>query len=285
MHATGIIQQLVIILWIALIAAVPLVHSAAVTSLCGRQLVRNSRIVRGTDAYDGEFPWVVSIRFNREHFCGGTILDKRWVLTAAHCVQLYSPRHFVVRVGEFDLSQEEDHKTEDIRVQQIIVHPDFSLPRRYYNDIAILKLAKDITFTDYIRPVCLPDTSSSFIGQDGTVIGWGFQADPEEGGERAKRLQKVEVPVMDVTQCQNWYHEAGKLVTLQNGQMCAGFKNGGQDSCKGDSGGPLLVKEGDKFVIIGVVSAGIGCAKPLLPGLYTQVTSYIVWILQHINKA
>ncbi|XP_013784326.1 serine protease 30-like [Limulus polyphemus] len=125
----------------------------------------------------------------------------------------------------------------------------------------------------------------SFFGQDGTVVGWGFKADPEKGGERAKRLQKVKVPVMDVTQCQNWYHEAGKLVTLQSGQMCAGFKNGGQDSCQGDSGGPLLVKEGDKFVIIGVVSAGIGCAKPLLPGLYTQVSSYIAWILQYINNA
>ncbi|XP_076338710.1 serine protease 30-like [Tachypleus tridentatus] len=276
MYSVKVTEYLMFAFWTILTLVSSPIHSAAVQSLCGRQRVRNSRIVRGSDAYDGEFPWAVSIRFNKEHHCGGTILNERWILTAAHCVHLYTARHFVVRVGEFDLSEKENHQTEDINIQQIIVHPKYSDPKRYYNDIAILRLAKDITFSDYVRPVCLPEASSSYVNQEGTVVGWG--------GERAKRLQKVNVPVMDFTQCENWYHEAGKLVTLQNGQMCAGFRKGGQDSCQGDSGGPLLVKEGDKFVIIGVVSAGIGCARPLLPGLYTKVSSYLDWIEQYIKN-
>ncbi|GIX80985.1 serine proteinase stubble [Caerostris extrusa] len=105
----------------------------------------------------------------------GVILKKLWVLTAAHCVTSYSARHFTVRVGEYDLTKPEtDHIEKDYSVEKIHLHPDLYRPKRYNNDIALLKLHKPIEYNGYSWPTCLPDNDDDFSGQEGTVIGWGF---------------------------------------------------------------------------------------------------------------
>lgn len=270
---------------------------AVIPVACGKQQVRNGRIVNGEDAYDGEFPWTVSILFHGDHGCGGAIIGRRWILTAAHCVQRYELHHIKVRVGEYNLYKPEDkHRSRDFTVDRLtIVHPNFTTSD-FYNDIALLHLTKTIQYDSYAWPICLPAAAPlpgfpgsplfrEETGTRATVAGWGWTNEPDKGGRLAERMQKVTVVVHNGSTCQSWYNEAGKgKVKIGSMQMCAGYKDGLRDSCQGDSGGPLMVKENGQWTIIGVVSAGIGCARPLLPGLYTKVSHFVPWINRHLDK-
>ncbi|KAL3211470.1 hypothetical protein MRX96_052033 [Rhipicephalus microplus] len=275
----------------------PLTSSAAAIEKqrsyqCGRQMIRDGRIVGGQDAYDGEFPWVASLRLYGQHFCGGAILNKRWIITAAHCLRSKPPRSFSVRLGEYSIGKtEEDHEPQDIRLVRYIIHPMYSQPKRYNNDVALLELAQDIKFNRYVIPICLPEGPLELLGKSATVAGWGNIKDVDKdssgdgfAGVRKDILQKVTVPIVPNEECNRWYAQSGKLVHLQDTQLCAGFKEGKKDACQGDSGGPLMFFDGSKYVIIGVISAGFGCARPLLPGLYTRVSEYKPWLNKYINS-
>ncbi|KFM60457.1 Serine proteinase stubble, partial [Stegodyphus mimosarum] len=172
---------------------------------------------------------MVSIRLGGsmfgQHHCGGVILKKLWVLTAGHCVNSFSRKHFTVRAGEYDLTKPETNHTEaDIPVDKIILHPELYQPRRYNHDIALLKLQKPIDYNSYSWPSCLPKKDEDFTGSMATVMGWGYNE--ENAGKRASILQKVEVKVMNRTQCQKLYDEANKRITFQEGQICAGYREG-----------------------------------------------------------
>ncbi|KAM7312924.1 brain-specific serine protease 4 [Ixodes scapularis] len=259
---------------------------------CGRQKIRDGRIVGGDDAYDGEFPWIASVRLYGQHFCGGTILNKRWIVTAAHCLRSKPPRYFTVRLGEYNVREAEpDHAIQDIRLVRYVIHPQYSVPKRYNNDIALLELSKDIEFNRYVIPICLPSTTINLTGRSATIAGWGNIKDVEKDslvdafqGARKDVLQKVTVPILSNEVCNAWYAQSGKLVLLQKTQICAGFKEGKKDACQGDSGGPMMFYDGSRYVLIGVISAGFGCARPLLPGLYTRVSEYTSWFEKHINS-
>ncbi|XP_077562542.1 brain-specific serine protease 4-like isoform X2 [Haemaphysalis longicornis] len=272
--------------------------SAAVTAdqstfQCGRQQIRDGRIVGGHDAYDGEFPWVASLRLYGQHFCGGALLNKRWIVTAAHCLRSKPPRYFTVRLGEYNIRRtEEDREAQDIRLVRYVIHPRYSLPKRYNNDIALLELAQDVKFNRYVIPICLPDGPLKLEEKSATVAGWGNIKDIDKdsstdgfSGVRKDILQKVTVPIISNEECNDWYAQSGKLVLLQQSQLCAGFKEGKKDACQGDSGGPLMYFDGSKYVLIGVISAGFGCARPLLPGLYTRVSEYKPWLDKYINSS
>ncbi|XP_065283318.2 brain-specific serine protease 4-like isoform X1 [Dermacentor albipictus] len=296
--ASPVHRSLLVILaaWSAFLSC-PLASYAAVLAQqasyqCGRQMIRDGRIVGGHDAYDGEFPWVASLRLYGQHFCGGAILNKRWIITAAHCLRSKPPRLFSVRLGEYSIGKtEEDHEPQDIRLVRYIIHPRYSQPRRYNNDVALLELAQDIKFNRYVIPICLPEGPLQLKGRSATVAGWGNIKDIDKdssgdgfAGARKDILQKVTVPIVANEECNGWYAQSGKLVHLQDTQLCAGFKEGKKDACQGDSGGPLMFYDGSKYVLIGVISAGFGCARPLLPGLYTRVSEYKPWLNKYINS-
>ncbi|XP_023240864.1 transmembrane protease serine 9-like [Centruroides sculpturatus] len=249
---------------------------------CGRQIIRSSRIIGGQDTYDGEHPWMVSLRKTGEHFCGGAIIHSQWVLTAAHCVGTSLNTAIFARIGEYKLRKKESHPSFDILVKQVIIHENFMTPNFYNNDIALLKLSKNITFDKYAIPICLP-MMDDYTGRKAIILGWGLLKDAKQGVQRGETLRKGTVSVLKNSVCKEWYNKAGKTLNIQQQQFCAGYKNGGVDSCLGDSGGPLVISNGGKFAIIGIISAGIGCGKPLLPGLYTKVSSFIPWILNNMN--
>lgn len=271
------------------------------SSMCGRQQVgsmREPRIVGGNTTYEGEFPWAVSIQRHGNHHCGGVIVGRRWVLTAAHCVRSQLVGNLIVRTGGHTLTRSANHINShlerDFLVDQIVMHDDFS---RYDNltasqmkssantnnaDIALLKLRHDIHWNEFVWPVCFPNSEAgNFSGHDAVVIGWGKLNEKSE--DFSNELQKVKLTIIDNKVCQNWFRQAGRDMPIDERIICAGFKNGGKDACHGDSGGPLLSKINGHYVVVGVVSTGIGCARPLLPGLYSRVSSYIGWIERYVG--
>uniref|UniRef100_A0A8C6KT46 ST14 transmembrane serine protease matriptase a n=1 Tax=Nothobranchius furzeri TaxID=105023 RepID=A0A8C6KT46_NOTFU len=156
------------------------------------------------------------------------------------------------------------------KLKQIIPHPYYNT-YTFDNDIALMELDSPVTYTDYIKPICLPAPQHDFKTGNGVWIsGWGAT---REGGSAATVLQKAEVRIINSTVCN----------TLMKGQltsqmMCAGVLAGGIDACQGDSGGPLSSPESDRMFLAGVVSWGDGCARRDKPGIYTRVTKFRGWI-------
>jgi hypothetical protein len=114
------------------------------------------------------------------------------------------------------------------------------------------------------------------------VVGWGKRH--EKSDHYSAHLQKSTLCLVPNTVCERWYRSAGRVMQIHDQLLCAGWKQGGRDACHGDSGGPLLIQVAGRWHILGVVSTGIGCARPLLPGIYSRVSSFAHWIEQYAHE-
>ncbi|XP_067472302.1 serine protease 27-like [Thunnus thynnus] len=244
--------------------------------VCGRPAL-NIRIVGGQAASEGSWPWQVSLQRSGSHFCGGSLINKEWVLTAAHCFKSTSTAGLAVLLG---LQSQEGSNTNAVshRVSQIIKHPSYN-PSTFDNDISLLKLSSLVTFNNFILPVCLAASDSTFNdGVDTWITGWG-NIGSEVPLPYPQNLMEVEVPVVGNRQCNIDY---GGIIT--DNMICAGLREGGKDSCQGDSGGPMVTKTGSVWVQAGVVSFGFGCAEPNIPGVYARVSKYQSWINSQVTS-
>ncbi|KAL7850297.1 hypothetical protein SRHO_G00196460 [Serrasalmus rhombeus] len=240
----------------------------------------NTKIVGGQDASPGSWPWQVSLQTSGGHFCGGSLINSNWVLTAAHCFASITASQVTVYLGDQSLSNQGSNTNVVSRsVSKLIMHPDYS-SSTHDNDITLLKLSSSVTFTNYITPICLAAAGSTFFNGTLTwVTGWGNTASGVSLPS-PKTLQEVQIPVVGNRKC-NCLYGVGDIT---DNMVCAGLLAGGKDSCQGDSGGPLVSKQSGVWVQAGIVSFGIGCAQPNFPGVYTRVSQYQDWINQQITS-
>ncbi|XP_039273511.2 neurotrypsin-like isoform X1 [Styela clava] len=252
-------------------------------STCGIQAIqpnlspvkRIRRVVGGRKAKTATWPWIVRIKNKGSQNCAGTLIHRQWVLTAAHCVTgttasdlsiKYDKRRKMIRnnVGEIGVTSiSRSNYTND------------TVPR---NDIALLKLEKLVNVNKYADILCLPryQSENPDPGTRCWIAGWGnIKNDKmQENG-----FYQADIPIMSTKACNgkqdydNYYH------LVDENMICAGYNDGGVDSCNGDSGGPLMCNRVDgSWYVSGIVSWGYKCADADSPGVYTRVSRYLEWI-------
>ncbi|XP_078088031.1 transmembrane protease serine 2-like [Mustelus asterias] len=239
---------------------------------CGVRQYRNhtsARIVGGMAASKGEFPWQVSLHFNKRHVCGGSIIAPYWVITAAHCGERHPyPSQWRVYGGilqQIEISPQMAHS-----VEKFIRHENFNKRNKDY-DVALMKLKTPFQLSETIQPICLPNYGQEFLTSvDCWISGWG---DLEEAGIQSTNLQKTIVPLIAHFDCKVSYYE---FITSR--MLCAGLREGGVDACQGDSGGPLVTNQKSLWWLVGITSWGYGCARPGNPGVYSRVPTMLDWI-------
>ncbi|XP_053965010.1 uncharacterized protein LOC128867624 isoform X2 [Anastrepha ludens] len=247
---------------------------------CGISLAKQAaqrRIVGGDDAGFGSFPWQAYIRIGSSR-CGGSLVSRRHVVTAGHCVARATPRQVHVTLGDYVInSAVEPLPAYTFGVRRIDVHPYFKFtPQADRFDVSVLTLERPVHFMPHIAPICLPEKNEDFLGKFGWAAGWGAL---NPGSRlRPKTLQTVDVPVIENRICERWHRQNGINVVIYPEMMCAGYRNGGKDSCQGDSGGPLMHEKSGRWYLIGVVSAGYSCASRGQPGIYHRVPYTVDWI-------
>merc|ERR1712004_120534 len=251
---------------------------------CGNTPFRpnlNGFIVGGVEARPHSLPWQIRLGYNDGKYsytmCGGSIVSDRYVITAAHCIEISEPNrdHFVI-VGMHN-RRRADQYYKRVGVKRVIVHPGWNENRiAAGNDIAILELSLSLRFNDAVQPICLPSSSQTYTESDRFVVsGWG---NLREDGRSPDTLQQLVVPYLKDSTCMRVSYLRSML-----GQLCAGDLSGGKDSCQGDSGGPLAAKINGKWTLAGVVSWGRGCARRNAPGFYANVAYYRSFIDKYVH--
>ncbi|KAG1696677.1 Clotting factor B [Nymphon striatum] len=224
-------------------------------------------VVGGKISQKNGWPWMAAIFTKRgsqkTYLCGGTIINDRYIVSAAHCFKKSAssrivPERYVIRLAEHDIT--DNNNGQEYDVEEIIVHSEYKPPVAYH-DIALLK-KKSVT-----------------------VIGWGTTA---FAGADSPKLREASIPVTSNTHCNESYIKIRAFKTYPQGItpniICAGEITGGKDACQGDSGGPLMIlDQSRKWTLVGVVSGGFQCARPGFPGVYTRVTEYLNWIAQNLD--
>ncbi|XP_015379949.1 PREDICTED: uncharacterized protein LOC107173785 [Diuraphis noxia] len=242
------------------------------------------------DSEFGEYPWQVAIlkKDPQEsvYVCGGTLIDSLHVLTAAHCIKTYQEQDLRVRLGEWDVNHDvEFYPYVETDVVNMVINREF-YAGTLYNDLAILRMDKPVDFSrnPHISPACLPDAFSDFTGQRCWTTGWGKDAFGDYG-KYQNILKEVDVPVISNRQCETQLQQTrlGYDFKLHNGFICAGGEEG-KDACKGDGGGPLVCERAGSWYLVGIVSWGVGCGQPDVPGVYVKVSHYLDWVRQITNK-
>ncbi|XP_055598208.1 melanization protease 1-like [Uranotaenia lowii] len=253
------------------------------------------RIYGGDITALDQFMWTVALEFDvrgiRSVKCGGTLINYRYVLTAAHCVKFVKPENLIALIGEYNLTSNPDcdeynncnPKVLRAQIQTITIHPEYR--NRQKADIALLKLRQPLPekYTKIINPICLPHSEALrrnlFTHHNASVVGWGGH---EDGiSSEVKKYASLVITTLD--SCKKQYANLYDTRKLTDNHLCArSVTDGFEDACKGDSGGPLMVNYGGNWFLVGIVSFGTECGIGKIPGIYTRVSSFMSWIEENL---
>ncbi|XP_075982016.1 trypsin, alkaline C-like [Anticarsia gemmatalis] len=240
---------IVLALFYAAVSAVPL---------------NSQRIVGGTVTTIDNYPSMVAVLEsfqgqNYRHVCGGTIMNQRTILSAAHCFNPLNPVNFRMRVGSTMANSGGIVHT----VNNILIHPDYAVVE---HDLALVRVASLIVYSNYVQPVPIAGPNYALVGDEVVwATGWGATSFM---GPWSEQLRHVQVWTISHEVC-------NERMGVSENQLCTGWLDvGGRDQCQGDSGGPVY----HNGVVVGVTSYGIGCASPRFPGVNVRVSRYATWI-------
>ncbi|XP_074659981.1 transmembrane protease serine 3-like [Tubulanus polymorphus] len=261
------LAAVVVVLFTVLVSA-----STAAPEQCGVSSGADDgwRIISGTASKSGQWPWQVSLHFLGRHVCGGTLINKNTILTAAHCTKIARgtyPHLWEAVIGEINIKKPK----KKYLISKVERHIRFVQFRGF--DIAIMKLTKDVEFSSTQMPACLPSHDPS---PDDTCYASGFGQTYKAGviGRPSEKLMHVAVDIINTKVCARAFRQA----IIDTRTICAGGASS-KNVCKGDSGGPLVCKRQGKWYVHGVTSFGnFPCGRKGEPGVYTRVTSYLDWI-------
>ncbi|XP_044532995.1 serine protease 42-like [Gracilinanus agilis] len=241
------------------------------------------KIIGGDIATAKKWPWQVSLQVNQGHMCGGSLINKEWVITAAHCVTWNYD--YTVKLG--DISYFSTNLSTIISVKDILIYPSYAELFFYKNDLALVQLASPVTYNQMIQPVCLPtDRLHLKNGTRCWVTGWG-KTSTEESVTKSSVLHEADQFIIENDHCNKLLRRhlfIPEFFPIVNNKMICAYHPEGKDACQGDSGGPLVCQLGEHtWVQVGIVSWGIGCGEETVPGVYTRVSRFSKWIIKSMN--
>ncbi|XP_024945953.1 transmembrane protease serine 9 [Cephus cinctus] len=238
---------------------------------------RKMRIVGGNVTEIHEFPWIATMSRRGKFYCAGSLITRKHLLTAAHCLEGFNTKEIQIVLGDHDRSIKES-STIQRRIKAVHIHENFDT-YTFNNDIAVIELDSPVTFNGIIRPACLPENRDiDYSGAMAVAAGWGHTGEREP---ISQELRKVSLPILSDEECRTAGYDKKRLT---DNMFCAGYLEGKRDACQGDSGGPLHISGTyNHLEVVGIISWGRGCARPQFPGVYTKLTNYLGWLKNHLN--
>ncbi|RNA08324.1 chymotrypsin-like protease CTRL-1 [Brachionus plicatilis] len=276
-----------------ILSLVILITSMGACWQCGRPVIQPSikakklnRIINGDFAVKSSWPWTVSIRYvnnSRQilHSCGGTLISHFYVITAAHC--FITKRTRVVVIGSSNLNDRLKPKN-IFRISKIHIHPQYN-SNFLENDVAIIRLSRKVFFNRNRLPICLPKTTdiSPIFNKSVVVVGWGSSNGSNNRKALSSRLTQAVLRV---------YNEQNNFdcKRFETNNYCAYDPTSrSANICFGDSGGPLMFYENNRWTLYGVTNFMLNDPVTLrchnrMPSFYLMIPNYIKWIKQTINS-
>merc|ERR1712168_1652457 len=273
-------------IWIAVGVAIAFWIDGVSTQDCGVG-GGSSRIVGGNDAADYAWPWQVQLTKKSPYgdvpYCGASVINDRWILTAAHCFEKTGRRTYGWRAELGVTNKWKTYPTRQLeRLSRIEIHPEYKNQngRSANTDIALVKTVRPLRFSKGIQRVCLPEADDGSDEKMSPCVstGWGLMKDEEKDKDRAA-LQQVTLPFIDEATCRAKWNGNKKV---NEKTICFGTDT--QGTCSGDSGGPITCRGADgKWTQVGLVAWGHRDCRGF-PSVYTRVSKYLDWIHETIEK-